>query len=88
MHSFTEMVRQLRAGKGQNGLVLANGGVATYQHVNCLSVKPRKDDSGYPQQNPLPEYVEDLPVPQIAAEAEGEAVIEVCLLFPSLMSLT
>jgi hypothetical protein len=76
MHSFTEMVRQLRDHKGTNGLVLANGGVATYQHVVILSSNPRADGSPYPQQAPLPEYVDDLPVPQIAETPEGEAVIE------------
>ena len=77
MHSFSEMVRQLRTGNGKNGMVLANGGVATYQHVVCLSTRPKADGLAYPQENPLPEYVEDLPVPQIAAQAEGDAVIEV-----------
>lgn len=77
MHSFTEMVRQLRKGNGKNGLVLANGGVATYQHVVCLSTSPKADGAAYPQENPLSDYVDDLPVPKIAAQAEGEAVIEV-----------
>ena len=76
MHSFTEMVRQLRQGKGKNGLVLANGGVATYQHVVLLSSQPRTDGSSYPQENPLSEYVDDLPVPKIADHPEGEATIE------------
>ncbi len=78
MHSFTEMVRQLRKGNGKNGMVLANGGVATYQHVVCLSSQPRTDGSVYPPKNPLPAYVDDLPVPKIATQAEGEATIEVC----------
>ncbi len=79
------MVRQLREGKGRNGLVLANGGVATYQHVVILSSNPRSDGGTYPQEDPLPEYVDDLPVPKIAAQAEGEAIIEVSLpsIFPS-----
>jgi hypothetical protein len=73
------MTRQLRAGKGKNGLVLANGGVMTYQHVVCLSSSPRHDSSPYPGKAPLPEAVADVPVPTVAAEAEGEAVIEVSL---------
>ena len=71
------MTRQLRAGKGKHGLVLANGGVATYQHVVCISTKPRKDGSGYPCIQPLPEILTDIPVPTIEEVAEGEAVIEV-----------
>ncbi len=76
MHALTEMVRQLRKGKNQNGLVLANGGVATYQHAICLSSKPRKGGSPYPDQNPLPEVITDVPVPEVDVEAEGEAVVE------------
>ena len=75
MHAFTEMTRQLRKGKGRNGMVLANGGVATYQSVVCLSSQPRKSGS-YPEKNPLPEYITDIPVPEIDDSAEGEAVIE------------
>lgn len=89
MHSLTEMVRQLRKGNGRNGLVLANGGVATYQHVVVLSSHPRKDGAEYPQKNPLPEYVDDLPVPKITVEAEGEAVVEVMSIpTPQLLRLT
>ena len=71
------MSRQLRAGKGRNGLILANGGVATYQHVLCLSTAARPTNSPYPLENPLPETITDVPVPPIADVAEGEAVIEV-----------
>ena len=70
------MVRELRKGKMQNGLILANGGVATYQHVVCLSSEPRKDHSPYPEKNPLPAVVTDVPVPQVDTVAEGEAVVE------------
>lgn len=73
------MARQLRAGKGKNGLVLANGGVMTYQHVICLSSSPRRDGSPYPGTPPLPEAVTDVPVPAVEVEADGEAVIEVRL---------
>jgi len=69
------MVRKLRKGRGKNGLVLANGGVVTYEYVVCLSSKPR--NSPFPDRNPLPEYVADEPIPLVDEKAEGEAVIEV-----------
>jgi len=75
MHALTEMVRQLRQGRGKNGVVLANGGVATYQHVVVLSSKPRS--SPYPAANPLPEMVTGVPCPGVDLQAEGEATIEV-----------
>lgn len=70
------MVRELRKGSMQNGLVLANGGVATYQYAVCLSTKPRKDNSPYPEKNPLPAVITDIPVPEVDAIAEGEATVE------------
>jgi hypothetical protein len=69
------MVRELRKGRGKNGLVLANGGVVTYEYVVCLSSKPR--NSPFPDRNPLPEYVTDEPIPPVDGKAEGEAMIEV-----------
>ena len=70
------MTRELRKGdKVKNGLVLANGGVATYQHVVILSSSPRGDNV-YPQENPLPEVITDIPVPVVDDSAEGEAVVE------------
>ncbi|TVY83907.1 hypothetical protein LSUE1_G001727 [Lachnellula suecica] len=74
MHALTAMVRELRNGKVRNGLVLANGGVATYQHVVCLSTHPR--DSPYPKENPLPPILDDETVPSFDERAEGEATIE------------
>ena len=72
------MVRQLRNRGGLNGLILANGGVLTHQHALCLSTQPRKSSTlAYPPENPLPEYVTDLRVPSVIAEAEGEAIVEV-----------
>ena len=71
------MVRELRGGRGQNGLILANGGVLTNQHAICLSSCSRQDGSAYPEHNPLPSHIIDVPVPPISAQAEGEAVIEV-----------
>jgi hypothetical protein len=76
MQALTEMVRQLRKGKARNGLVLANGGEVTYQHVICLSSKPRRDGSPYQDHNPLPEVITDVPVPEVDAQAEGEATVE------------
>ncbi|KAH6662782.1 hypothetical protein B0J14DRAFT_610177 [Halenospora varia] len=74
MHALTEMVRELRKGKARNGLVLANGGSLTYQHVVCLSSQPRK--SPYPEKNPLPALLNDESTPIVDEHAEGEAVIE------------
>jgi hypothetical protein len=77
LKALTQMVRRLRRGSSRNGLVLANGGVCTYQHVICLSSQPRKDGSPYPATNPLPAVITDVPVPTVVERAEGEAVIEV-----------
>ena len=75
MQALIEMVRQLRKGKARNGLVLANGGMVTYQYVVCLSNQP--PNSPYPDLNPLPDLLEDQRVPTVDEKAEGEAVIEV-----------
>ena len=73
--ALTEMTRQIRAGKAKTALVLANGGVMTYQHAICLSSIPRSSD--YPFQNPLPEMLSYKSAPAVIADAEGEASIEV-----------
>lgn len=52
----------------------------TYQHVLLLSAEPRKDNAPYPDRNPLPDLVTDVPVPTIEEQAAGEAVIEVSLI--------
>jgi hypothetical protein len=65
----------MRSGKARTGLVLANGGVATYQHVVCLSTRPR--NSPYPEENLLPKILDDEPVPPVDEKATGEATIEV-----------
>lgn len=70
------MTRQLRAGRGKNGLVLANGGVATYQAVVCLSRSPRRDGLPYPDSNPLPDMITDVQTPTVDVTAEGDATIE------------
>ncbi|KUJ06859.1 uncharacterized protein LY89DRAFT_661468 [Mollisia scopiformis] len=74
MHALTAMVRELRKGKVQRGLVLANGGMVTYQYVVCLSSRPR--GSPYPDRNPLPDLLTKDPAPEIVEKAEGGAVIE------------
>jgi hypothetical protein len=86
--AITEMTRQLRKGKGKgerrNGLILANGGWVTYQHVICLSTMPRRQQGGagaaYPDTAPLPDGVTDVPVPPVDVkvdEGEQDSVIEV-----------
>jgi hypothetical protein len=69
------MVRCLRAGRGQTGLVLANGGTLTYQHVVCLA--SRAPNFSYPAVNPLPEHLEDRFAGPTDEITEGEAYIEV-----------
>lgn len=74
MHAITEMTRQLRSGSPKNGLILANGGVLSYQHVVVLSSTPRQ--SVYPPQPLLPEHADHFPDADFDERAEGEAVIE------------
>jgi hypothetical protein len=71
------MSRHIRQKKSRNGLILANGGMLTYQHVILLSSEPRRDGSSYPEQNPLPENLESEPHPDMDMETGGEVVIEV-----------
>jgi len=73
------MVRHIRRGRGQNGLILANGGTVTYQHVMCLSKHPRSDRSAYPVGNVLPENLESERHPVIDTDANGEVAIEASL---------
>ncbi|KAK6345700.1 hypothetical protein TWF718_007609 [Orbilia javanica] len=75
MHAITEMTRQLRSGKGSTGLVLANGGSATYEHAICISTQPRPQESPYPASAPLPLFTE-VYGPPVDETPEGEAVIE------------
>lgn len=77
MHALIELARELRKGNAAHGLVLANGGMLTHQHVVCLSTKPRKDGSPYPEKNPLPHLIEDVFCPPVDEKAEGEAIVEV-----------
>jgi hypothetical protein len=74
------MVRELRKTvkpQRRYGLVLANGGLLTYQHVVCLSNHTRRDGSAYPAKNPLPDVLSDLPAITVDNRAEGEAIVEV-----------
>jgi hypothetical protein len=70
------MTRFIRQKKGRKGLILANGGMLTYQYVVCLSSEPRADGSAYPEQNPLPENLEDGLHPEMDQKTGGEVVIE------------
>lgn len=79
--AITEMVRQLRKNNGKTGLILANGGLATYEAVLCLSRSPRRDGLPYPTYNPLPEVITDVQIPPVDDQAEGDAVIEVSRTF-------
>lgn len=79
MHSLTAMVRALRCRSPErpnprNGLVLANGGMVTYQYVVCLSSTPPK--TPYPTHNPLPDLLSPHDIPEIEESANGEAVVE------------
>lgn len=47
------MTRQLRGGSSRNGLILADGGVLSYQHSICLSSLPPRNRSPYPNGNGL-----------------------------------
>ncbi|EXJ74649.1 uncharacterized protein A1O5_01342 [Cladophialophora psammophila CBS 110553] len=75
MHAITETVRKLRRGDGTYGVVLANGGVVTYEQVLCFSSQPRKHGP-YPDKNPLPSIIPAIPAPTVVVDAEGEAVVE------------
>lgn len=76
MHALTAMVRELRRGRARHGLVLANGGVVTYQHAVVLSnQEPKKR---YPHHDPLPSQPDHVS-PKVDESVEGEAVVEVSL---------
>lgn len=71
------MTRQIRAGRFQKGLILANGGVLSYQHAICLSSKGRADGSSYPDSRAGSEATTEGLAPVVDAFAEGEAIVEV-----------
>lgn len=74
------MARAIRHGKYQNGLVLANGGVLSWQHAICLSAQPKRDGSPYKSATFL-DNGQESQGPEFTARAEGEAIIEVCELY-------
>ncbi|KAJ4385587.1 hypothetical protein N0V93_010016 [Gnomoniopsis smithogilvyi] len=76
MHAITEMTRQIRAGTIRNGLVLANGGVLSYQHAICLSACRRGDGLSYPDSRAGSDATVDELAPVVDAFAEGEATVE------------
>lgn len=69
--AITEITRQLRAGKGRHGLLLANGGVLSYQHAVCLSTLP--GEGPYPNGT---RPIDADPSPSVDNTASGSAVIE------------
>ncbi|RBR26855.1 uncharacterized protein FIESC28_00436 [Fusarium coffeatum] len=75
LHAIAEMARVIRHGKYQNGLVLANGGVLSWQHAICLSAQPKRDGSPYESSTFL-DNGQLSQGPEFTAKAEGEAIIE------------
>ncbi|KAJ4252398.1 hypothetical protein NW762_010996 [Fusarium torreyae] len=75
LHAIVQMARTMRSGAYKHGLVLANGGVLSWQHALCLSTQPRRDLVPYSRQEVL-EMAETFPGPEFAQKAQGEAVIE------------
>ncbi|KAJ5135352.1 uncharacterized protein N7515_004630 [Penicillium bovifimosum] len=75
MHAITEMTRRLRQGSSRNGLILANGGILSYQHAICMSSSPPKEGTPYPDSEVLGRG-ELGPIPPVDFEAEGPAKIE------------
>ncbi|KAI7759141.1 hypothetical protein LZL87_013346 [Fusarium oxysporum] len=75
LHAIAEMTRVIRSRKHQNGLVLANGGVLSWQHALCLSAQPRRDASTYVKREVL-DNGDVSQGPAFASTAQGEAVIE------------
>jgi len=71
------MTRRLRKGEQYHGLILANGGVMSYQHVTILSHKGRQDNSPFPVHDVLPEHLEYEDAPVFEFTADGPANIEV-----------
>lgn len=75
--AITEMTRQIRSGKIRNGLVLANGGVLSYQHAICLSSNRRTDGAEYTDSRKDSDAVVGGLSPLVETFAEGEAIVEV-----------
>jgi hypothetical protein len=80
--AISEMTRVIRSRKHRNGLVLANGGVLSWQHAICLSAQPQKNLAPYLKREVL-DNGQVSQGPEFSAQARGEARIEVCPLpFP------
>lgn len=75
MHAITEISRQLRAQKAKTGLVLANGGVLSYQHALCLSSEPQRGEASYPDSRWSSGAVVGSPA-AVEPFAQGQAVVE------------
>lgn len=75
--AITEMSRQIRSGNIHNGLVLANGGVLSYQHAICLSSKRGTSRAEYPDSRVESDAVVGGLSPSVETFAEGEAMVEV-----------
>ncbi|KAL1870209.1 hypothetical protein Daus18300_005274 [Diaporthe australafricana] len=75
MHAITEMSRKLRNGKAKNGLILANGGMLSYQHALCLSSNPRTQGLPYPDSRGISSAIVGAAA-QVQPFAQGEAIIE------------
>lgn len=73
------MTRQIRKGAHKTGLILANGGVLTYQHALCLSSAPRRAQPAYPLGDPQPQIANGAESPPFDDVASGDATIEVRL---------
>lgn len=72
------MTRRIRSGQIRNGLVLANGGVLSYQHAICLSAKHGSNGTSYPDSRPGADtVVGGTSAPPVNAFVEGEAIVEV-----------
>ena len=74
MHAITEMSRQIRSGEVNTGLILANGGVLSYQHALCLSSSSR-GETPYPDSRTSSMIVAGVS-PPVEAFANGYATIE------------
>ncbi|RKK80449.1 hypothetical protein BFJ69_g4255 [Fusarium oxysporum] len=75
LHAIAEMTRVIRSRKHQTGLVLANGGVLSWQHALCLSAQSRRNNSTYVKREVL-DNGDISQGPAFTPTAQGEAVIE------------
>ncbi|KAF2859810.1 hypothetical protein K470DRAFT_218419 [Piedraia hortae CBS 480.64] len=74
MHAIAEVTRRLRAGSGKNALILANGGVLSYENVVILSTNPRQQGT-YPHANLL-DGTSVPKGPAVETKPDGEGVVE------------